>query len=510
MPTVVAVPDPGQLVVGEPAEGYPERQLIRSVKTALAEGKTTAIVQTDGGKPFEVSVDQIVEDVLTEAVRRSQANGLDLVARPVRMACPAHWTAEPRVRLLKCAAAAGLQTTIGDLLDEPIAAGISWIMHKLSSTGAPPEGRVVVFDAGGGTLDVAVLDVKAAIPPEITVLSSISIPEAGDRLDQTIASALEAELLDSGDLTSPVDPVLSHLLRLAGRRLKEHLSYVEESTTAVGGGYDHLRPLHYTRHQLESVFAPQLQQAISLIDGALKGAELRRRDAANPSDIRHMRVEPLRRAVDWIVLSGGMSRMPAIHARLAATFPGATVEADPGLGDPEESVVTGLAFDDVVSQLNLHRPAFDFVATYRRAQDKELLGEQILYPAFSPLYQPDQVLRGEGRLGFASPLTRPSGWGDVVAEVTCRALDGTPLELHVDNHPVAAIAVPLPPSGHGRFKLYADGRIIISGQIERQLRVERWPIIRSHGGPNPLQFTTHRSGDRNDDRPDNWWMGGQY
>lgn len=510
MPTVAAVPNQGSLVVGEDAESYSERILIRSIKTALGQGEKEIFLRTDGDDVRSVYVDEVVEAVLREAIARSRANSLDLDHLPVRMACPAHWSGEARSRLLECATAAGLSTSIGDLLDEPIAAGVSWIMHRIAATGEPPDGRVVVFDAGGGTLDVAVMDVKAATPPEITVLSSMSVPEAGDRLDQTIAGEIEAELHDSGHVDRQADSVFDHLLRLAARRLKEQLSYSEEASTALGAGHEDLPPLRYTRHQLEAAFSPQLERAISLIDGALKGAELRRRNAEGPSAIRQMNTDPLRQDVKWVLLSGGMSRVPAVQARLLATFPNATVETDPGLGSPEESVVAGLTFDDVVSDLNLHRPAFNFVVEFHPRHGDGYLGEQVIYPAFSPLYSPDEVLRGESRLGYSTRFGPPAADGDVTAKVTCRSVDGQSLDLHLDGQPVAGIEVPLDRRHPGGFKLYVDGRIVISGAKDVQLRVERWPIIRSRGRPTPLRFETARSAYDDDDKPPNWWSGGKY
>jgi hypothetical protein len=509
MPTVAAAPLGRGLVVGEDTETLPERSLIRSVKSALGLGLTSVTVDAGTPDARQVEVERVVVTALSEAVARSRLAGVDVAHADVRLSCPAHWDGEARSRLVDCAREAGMQPSIGDLLDEPIAAGISWIMRKIGSTAETPDGKVVVFDPGGGTLDVAVLTVKAAAPPEITVLSSLSLPEAGDRLDQTIAGELQAILQDSGALKGDPDVVLEQLLRQAARRLKEQLSFTEEAETAVGGGYDWLPPLRYSRRQLEMAFEPQLSRAMSLIDGALRGAELRSRYSEGPVAIRRMSPELLRKDVRWVLLAGGMSRIPAVRARLIATFPDAIVEADTGLGAPEESVVTGLPFDEVVSELNLHRPAFNFVVQYRSAKNGNGISEEVVYPAFSPLYTPDQVLRGEGQLGYGTELRHPTGVGEVIATITCRSLDGRTLALHVDGMPVAAIEVPLGYRQDGRFKLYADGRILVRGKREANLRVERWPIIRSGAPARPLELLSEVSS-WEENRPPNWWSGGKY
>lgn len=277
----------------------------------------------------------------------------------------------------------------------------------------------------------------------------------------------------------------------------------EQARTAVGGEFSDLPPLEYTRSRLDGAFRPQLSRSLELVFGCLQAAELRAR-GADTTEIRHRSREHLAKEVRWVLLSGGMARMPGIRAALMAEFPDANVETDARLGAPEESVVSGLTFEEVVSDLNLNRPAFDFVVEYRSRSTGNPLGTEVVYPAFSPLYSPEEVMRGEFALGRTHYLDLAGASGEVDAYLSCRALDGSELELHVDGHVVPAIKVPLTARRTGRFKLYVDGRVLLAGSAEVMLRVERWPVIRSGSQRRALHL---RQKERSpwDDRPPDWW-----
>ena len=96
-----------------------------------------------------------------------------------------------------------------------------------------PRGKSLIFDAGGGTLDVAYLDVAGIEHPLMTVMSAEGRAESGDKLDTSIAEHLRAELDHDRQ-----DEAFAALLRSAARNLKEALSFQEEATVAVGAPYD--------------------------------------------------------------------------------------------------------------------------------------------------------------------------------------------------------------------------------------------------------------------------------
>ena len=108
MATVAAVGETNRLIVGEAAENFPEKRIVRSVKSYLGSG--TEVVRRMGvdGTDCDLSIDSIVSAILGEAVRRIGDVGLNFATVQVHMACPANWTGEIRGRLICCARDAGI------------------------------------------------------------------------------------------------------------------------------------------------------------------------------------------------------------------------------------------------------------------------------------------------------------------------------------------------------------------------------------------------------------------
>lgn len=509
MPTLAAVGHDLSLITGEPATAFPERAVIRSVKTHLLHGAKSVDVVTPAGAKHRVDVDAVVCAILGEVATRLERTGSVRLddGRRVRFGCPAVWTAGPRQRLARLAGKVGFDLTVADILDEPIAAGVSWVMGRFARGQAIPRGRVVVFDYGGGTLDVAVLDVRDASPPEITVLSGAGLAEAGDMLDETIARDIAVDLRSAGVDVESHDraPELHRLLRQAAERLKVQLTVSTTATTDVGGGFDGIPTLRYERTRLESVFTPQLNRAVRMVHACLREANLRHRGSNDTMAVRALSRDVLANSVSYVLLVGGMSRVPAVAARLAGEFSQAVVEADPGVSSPEESVVNGLTFDDVVSDLNLHRPGFDFLIRFV-SRDGCDLGSHVVYPAYSPLYEAHQAVAGDFRLGHPATLAIPAG--ALRAELACIDADGRQLDLHVDDERRRSVDVR---TGHRRtldFKLYVDGRVLVRAAEERILRVERWPVLRSGMATPAIGL---RTVDRDEAAPldPGWWHGGE-
>ena len=113
-----------------------------------------------------------------------------------RLGCPAMWDGAQRRRLIENALRAGIAVGDNTLIDEPIAAGVAWIVHRTERMNQSVQGKLLVFDMGGGTLDLAVLDVNASSGdvPEIHVQAATGMGRAGDALDRAIVSDLRQQL----------------------------------------------------------------------------------------------------------------------------------------------------------------------------------------------------------------------------------------------------------------------------------------------------------------------------
>ena len=205
------------LLVAEDALTQNPVRLISSVKRCITENKAE-VSNADGSATR--SADVVIERILREPAKRAIEERLPITAPGVtRFGCPAMWDADQRERLLGIAENAGFRVGPATLVDEPIAAGLSWIGIATQHERYFDNERVLVFDMGGGTLDVAVLDVTTnpGREPEILVLSSSGYNSAGDALDDRIAVKLEDILVNQGvDVSDLPDPSLARALLRRG------------------------------------------------------------------------------------------------------------------------------------------------------------------------------------------------------------------------------------------------------------------------------------------------------
>ena len=120
------------------------------------------------------------------------------------------------------------------LIDEPVAAGVAWVTHQVTLRGRAIRGSLLVFDMGGGTLDVALLDVHAELgqDPEISVLSSWGVDEAGDTLDEQITNDLVEQLEHKGVEVARL-PGGRELVVEAASQAKLQLTGVRDTVVAV-------------------------------------------------------------------------------------------------------------------------------------------------------------------------------------------------------------------------------------------------------------------------------------
>ncbi|WP_328459434.1 Hsp70 family protein [Actinoplanes sp. NBC_00393] len=494
-----------QLLVGEDTDDLSGDAVIRSAKRAITQNLETLSV---AGR--RIPADEVITALLAEIGRRAEAVDQPLsMARDLRLGCPAMWDGAQRQRLLGLAEKAGFPIDETTLVDEPIAAGIAWVMNRSLFYGERLEGRLLVFDMGGGTLDIAVLDVLSDGPgtePEISVLSALGAELAGDKLDQAIAGDLTSDLAAQGHSSSSArrPELFTALVLRAARDAKIALSQrAEHRIMLPSRQLGQLPMLTYTREKLEEAFRPQMDIAEALVWAALRASRLTVRDNRSAADLRVLTPEALRGDVDYVLLAGGMSRIPYVERRLGALFPGAQVFDNAGV-QPDEAIVAGLADTISYRRLNLHRPGFDFIIEWEEGGQ---LRQEILYPAHTPFYSPQQVLSGQSDLGFARHDRDFPGPRSGSGRLRVRSTSGEYLGLAVDNQTMDGLVVRF--GNRMDFKLYCDGRILIRDGSGRALhmRVDRWPVIR---GRDSGRLQLRSAVDREPIVPTGWYMDKEY
>ncbi|WP_330186330.1 Hsp70 family protein [Dactylosporangium sp. AC04546] len=251
----------------------------------------------------EVPVTELFAAILRRASAEAAQTGVPVAGATV-LTCPVDWGTGRRRLLLEAAERAGLGTVT--LLDEPVSAA-TYCVRALDGRLAP--GRcVVVFDFGGGTLDVTV--VEAGAPSGQYGLRVLATGGLDDLGGTDIDDALVGHL---GQMIAAADPQLWRRLAQPGtvaefrdrrmfwsevRAAKEMLSRASTAPIHVPGRD---QATHLTREELDRIAGPLVDRAVDETRRVLQ-----RSGAAD--------------RLDAIVLVGGSSRLPLVASRLHARF----------------------------------------------------------------------------------------------------------------------------------------------------------------------------------------------
>ena len=471
VPSLIAQTDP--IVVGEKAESVPPELQVRSIKSGLTRGKEW--LDSQSLDLNEVQVREYVKAILAEVIKRSASKkrGLFTDAK-VYLGCPALWSFGNRRILADIANELGLDVDVLDILDEPVAAGVNWIKSEWrdGSRGLELSGKTLVFDAGGGTLDVALLEVSGTENPEISVLSADSLPRSGDDIDNSIVAHFKNE-----DPSLVVDSQNRILLFNAARRLKEILSKDLSANAQVAAPIS--RSFALTRGKLEELAEPQVLESLRLVERVLRQSLLRADSMTSTTSIRSMELAEITNGVKHVVLVGGLSQMPIFTRRLQHMFESATITQ---VAKPQQSVAEGLTYANTVIHLNMPRPPLSFVMKPL----KKGAADVILYEAFGEIVNHWQAMQGNFLLGHTADL---SSVIDGVYEISCvlpnRERTEIPLVINrgssKDEYPSIRVEHNSgSEAGKVFFKLYATGEFLIRGKgTELKLRAKTWGRLRS-------------------------------
>jgi molecular chaperone DnaK (HSP70) len=470
MPSLIGYDDDGALVIGEEADQLPPTQVVRSVKRSITERRDFVPVDLPAGVR-DVRVDDLIGHLIHEAVRRGAARGLDLTGPGgVRLGCPAMWDGRQRRRLLDACARAGLALTLESLVDEPVAAGIAWLATHPTEVDAPL--RMVVFDMGGGTLDIAVLDVRGPNHREVSVLAALGAPEAGDALDESIADDMDFALAQHGvDTDALARPDRARELLLdAARRVKVRLTTEEETVVPLARETFGRVELWYTRDQLNAVFGRQLDRAQQYIAAALRVARLTELVGRSAHDIARMPLATIVSDVDLVLLSGGMSQIPYVGERLRTLFPAAT-RIELAAPRPAHAVALGLARTEEYGRVNMYRPAFDVALEWDDGRRF-----RTVYEAFTPLVEAVQVARGSADLRFVRTAPELGLPREGAGTLRVKSYSDGRIRATVNGSKLDGFRVRL--SDNFEISIYPNGRIkIVDAAGTHEGQIEDWHTI---------------------------------
>jgi len=230
---------------------------------------------------------------------------------------PAYFNDDQRQATKDAGAIAGLD--VKRIINEPTAASLAYGLDKSEDQ------TILVFDLGGGTFDVSVLEIGEGVFEVKSTAGDNHL--GGDNFDKTIVDWLAAEFKRDQAIDLTQDPMALQRLYEAAEKAKIELSTAQESQinlpfiTADAGGPKHL-DVRMTRAKLGELTADLLDRVVAPVRQALDDAK----EKGTPT-------------VDHVVLVGGMTRMPAVQEKVKEL-----TGKDPHRGvNPDEVVAVGAA-----------------------------------------------------------------------------------------------------------------------------------------------------------------------
>lgn len=312
-PSYVAFTKDGQLLVGEPAR----RQSAINPEGTIS-GFKRKMGTTHKYKIFdkEFTPQQLSAFVLQKIKKDAEAYLGDTVEEAV-ITCPAYFNDNQRQATKDAGEIAGFKVL--RIINEPTAACLAYGLGKEDK-----EQKILVFDFGGGTLDVTIMEMAQGV---FEVKSTSGDTQLGGRdMDEALMNYVIEEFKRDTGIDLRNDPMAMQRLREAAEKAKIELSSTITTDinlpfiTADSSGPKHL-VMNITRAKLEELVRPIVERTKDSMERALNDAKLK------PSDI------------DRIIMVGGPTRMPVVQ-QFVENYIGKKIER--GV-DPMECVAMGAA-----------------------------------------------------------------------------------------------------------------------------------------------------------------------
>ncbi len=334
-PSVIAFVEGGEIKVGDPAKRQAvtnPNKTIYSIKRFMgnkySESKNEAervpykVVKGDNDTA-RVDIDGRMyspQELSAMILQKMKKTAEDYLGQPVTRAVitvPAYFNDSQRHATKEAGEIAGL--TVERIINEPTAASLAYGLDKKHK-----DQKIVVFDFGGGTHDVSILELGDGVFEVLSTEGDTHL--GGDDVDHKIIDWLADEFKKEEEIDLRNDPMALQRLREAAEKAKIELSSTSQTeinlpyVTATATGPKHLvRTL--TRAKFEQLIEDLVKRTIKPCESALKSAGLTKSD------------------IDEIILVGGSTRIPAVQEAVEKFF-----GKKPSKGvNPDEVVAVGAA-----------------------------------------------------------------------------------------------------------------------------------------------------------------------
>jgi len=316
-PSVVAFTKEGERLVGQLAK-----------RQAIVNGDRTIMsIKRDMGMDRRVEIDgkkfspQEISSMILQKLKRDAEDYLGEPVTKAVITVPAYFTDAQRQATKDAGAIAGLEVL--RIINEPTAACLAYGENKQG------EHKILVFDLGGGTFDVSILDVGEGVFEVLATAGDNRL--GGDDWDMRIVNWMIEEFRKKEGIDLKNDRMAGQRLREAAEKAKVELSSMPETTislpfiTANASGPRHL-DMTLSRARFEEMTADLLERTVKPARQALQDSGLSAGE------------------IDKILLVGGSTRMPMVQKKIKELL-----GKDPTKGiNPDECVAAGAAIQGAI------------------------------------------------------------------------------------------------------------------------------------------------------------------
>jgi len=312
-PSFVAFTEDNNVLVGEPAR----RQAISNPERTITAAKRKM------GSDFKYKIngkEYTPQQISAFILQKIKKDAEEFIGEPVKKAVitvPAYFDDDQRQATKDAGTIAGLEVV--RLVNEPTAASMAYGLDK-----SEKEHKIIVFDFGGGTLDVTIMEFGEGVFEVKSTSGDTQL--GGTDMDNTIINFIVKDFQKREDIDLNDSPTAMQRLREAAEKAKIELSTMTETDINLpfiaekDGTPKHLT-MKITRAKLEQLMEPIVERCRHPLEQAIKDAKLSKDE------------------IDRVILVGGPTRMPMVR-KFVEDYLGK--KAERGV-DPMECVAQGAA-----------------------------------------------------------------------------------------------------------------------------------------------------------------------
>ena len=313
-PSVVAFQKDGSRVVGQVAK----RQAVANPD------KTVISIKRHMGSDFKVNIDektyspQEISAMVLKKLKDDAEAYLGTTVTDAVITCPAYFTDSQRQATKDAGKIAGLNVL--RIINEPTAAALSYGLDK----GKEKNSKVIIYDLGGGTFDVSVLEISEGVFEVLATRGDMML--GGDDFDNKIMDYMVDDFKAKNGIDLSKDKMAMQRLKEAAEKAKIELSGVTSTSVSIPfismteAGPVHLE-MEITRQKFDALTQDLVTRTEEPMRLAMEDAGLKYED------------------IDKVILVGGSTRIPAVMAKVKEM-----TGKDPFKGiNPDECVAVGAA-----------------------------------------------------------------------------------------------------------------------------------------------------------------------